>query len=149
MYKKLILNNCLTFCKYIFNITFIMTKNKAIHKYASQNLGFFVLYYLRSPEKLIQFSKKIFYFLYFSTFLVSELTQSLASSVCGAVAEMRPIHMDYQVQWRKRDGMSTFSRGECLGAPGPLSQEESRECTTLASTGFYWLNLHRIQGVYK
>ena len=30
------------------------------------------------------------------------------------VAEMRQIHTDYQVLWRKRDCTATLSRGECL-----------------------------------
>ena len=42
------------------------------------------------------------------------------------------------------DGTATLSRGEHLGAPGPLSEEES--VPTLALTGFYWLNLHRNTG---
>ena len=56
---------------------------------------------------------------------------SPASSVRGIVAEMRQVHMDYRVLWRKKDGM-------------PLSQGEST--STLALTGFYWLNLHRNTG---
>ena len=51
------------------------------------------------------------------------------------MAETRQMHRDYQVLWRKRDGMATLSRGEHLRAPGPLSQEES--ALTLALTGFY------------
>ena len=35
-------------------------------------------------------------------------------SVHGVVAEMRQIHMDYQVLWRKRDSTATLSRGEHL-----------------------------------
>ena len=60
--------------------------------------------------------------------------QSSASSLRGIVAEMRQIHMDYQVLWRKKDSTVTVSRGECLGVPGPLSQEKSSQ--TLAWTGF-------------
>ena len=37
---------------------------------------------------------------------------TLACSVRGVVAETRQSHMDYRVQWRKRDGTATFSRGE-------------------------------------
>ena len=40
------------------------------------------------------------------------LMQSPTCSVCGVVAEMRQIHMDYRVLWRKRDGTATLSRGE-------------------------------------
>ena len=40
------------------------------------------------------------------------VTRSQASSVRGVVAEMRQIHMDYQVLWRKRDGRATLSRGK-------------------------------------
>ena len=36
-----------------------------------------------------------------------------APSVCGTVTEMRQIHADYQVLWRKRDSTATLSRGEC------------------------------------
>ena len=39
--------------------------------------------------------------------------QVLARSVRGVVAEMRQIHTDYRVLWRKRDGRATLSRGEC------------------------------------
>ena len=35
-----------------------------------------------------------------------------ARSVCGVVAEVRHVHTDYRVLWRKRDGMATLSRGE-------------------------------------
>ena len=35
-----------------------------------------------------------------------------ACSVHDIVAEMRQIHMDYQVLWRKTEGMATLSRGE-------------------------------------
>ena len=42
-----------------------------------------------------------------------QLTWSLASSVCGIVAEMRQIHMDWRVLRRKKDGTATLSRGEC------------------------------------
>ena len=40
-----------------------------------------------------------------------------ALSVCSGVAEMRQIHTDYRVLWRKRDStemdsMATLSRGE-------------------------------------
>ena len=51
---------------------------------------------------------------------------SLACSVCGVVAEMRQIHTDYQVLWRKRDSTATLSRGE----------------HTLALTGFCCLSGH-------
>ena len=51
--------------------------------------------------------------------------QALACSVHGIVAEMRQIHTDFQVLWRKRDGTATLSRGDA---------------TTLALTGFYWLS---------
>ena len=40
--------------------------------------------------------------------------------------------------------MATLSRGEHLGVPRPLSQEESEQ--TLASTSLYWLNLRRNSG---
>ena len=40
-------------------------------------------------------------------------TWTLAGSVHSVVAKMRQIHTDYQVLWRKRDGMATLSRGEC------------------------------------
>ena len=63
------------------------------------------------------------------------MTQTPARSVHGVVAETRQVHMDYGVLWRKRDGTATLLRGECLGAPQPLSQEESTP--TLALTGFY------------
>ena len=33
-------------------------------------------------------------------------------SVQGVVAEMRQIHADYRVLWRKRDCTATLSRGE-------------------------------------
>ena len=72
------------------------------------------------------------------------MTRSPASSVSGVVAEMRQIHGDYQVLWRKRDGTDTLSRGEYLGAPRALSQEES--APNLALTGLYWLNLLRNTG---
>ena len=36
-----------------------------------------------------------------------------ARSVHRVVAEMRQIHTDYQVLWRKRDSKDTLSRGEC------------------------------------
>ena len=52
--------------------------------------------------------------------------QALVYSVRGVVAEMRQIHMDYRVLWRKRDG--------------PLSQRESTP--TLALTGFYCFSGH-------
>ena len=38
--------------------------------------------------------------------------QSPACSVRGVVADMRQIHMDDQVLWRKRGGRATLSRGE-------------------------------------
>ena len=57
--------------------------------------------------------------------------QTSASSIHSVVAEMRQIHMDYRVLWRKRDTWL-------------LSQEES--ALTLALTGFYWLSLHRNTG---
>ena len=63
-----------------------------------------------------------------------------ASSVHDIVAETRQIHMDYQVLWRKKDSTVTVSRGECLGVPGPLSQEKS--ALTLALTGFYCFSQH-------
>ena len=72
------------------------------------------------------------------------LMQSPASSVHGVVTETRQTHMDYQVLWRKRDGSATLLRGDHLGAPWPLCQEESTP--TLALTGFYWLNLHSNTG---
>ena len=50
---------------------------------------------------------------------------TLACSVHGVVDETRQIQMDYQVLCRKRDSMSTLSRGER---------------PTLALTGFYWLS---------
>ena len=53
------------------------------------------------------------------------LMWSPASSVRGVVAEMRQIHTDYQVLWRKRDGTTTLSMRECLRVPWPLFQEES------------------------
>ena len=34
------------------------------------------------------------------------------SVIAGDMAEMRQIHMDYRVLWRKRDSTDTFSRGE-------------------------------------
>ena len=37
-----------------------------------------------------------------------------ASSVHGIVAEMRQIHTDYRVLWRKRDVEATLSRGELI-----------------------------------
>ena len=39
-----------------------------------------------------------------------------ADSACGIVAEgqrRRQIHTDYGVLWRKRDSMTSLSRGEC------------------------------------
>ena len=48
--------------------------------------------------------------------------QALACSVHGIVAEMRQIHTDFQVLWRKRDGTATISEKSAL---------------TLALTGFY------------
>ena len=42
------------------------------------------------------------------------LMWTLARSVRGVVAEMRQIHMDYQILWRKRDSAATLSRGERL-----------------------------------
>ena len=51
-----------------------------------------------------------------------KLMQTSASSVHGVVAEMREIHMDYRVLWRKRDSTATLSRGEHLGVPQPLSE---------------------------
>ena len=53
------------------------------------------------------------------------LMWTLARSVHSSVDEMRQIHMDYWVLWRKREGMATLSRGEP---------------PTLALTGFYWLS---------
>ena len=38
------------------------------------------------------------------------VTRSPASSVRGFVAETRQVHTDYQVLWRKRDGMATLKR---------------------------------------
>ena len=38
--------------------------------------------------------------------------QSLARSVHGVVAEMRQIHTEYGILWRKTDRMATLSRGE-------------------------------------
>ena len=38
--------------------------------------------------------------------------QTPASSVHNVVAEMRQIHTDYLVLWRKRDSTATLSRGE-------------------------------------
>ena len=84
----------------------------------------------------------LFYILCLSLFKLTDTTVpgpcigynmmwSSASSVCGIVAEMRQIHMDYRVLWRKRDTWL-------------LSQEES--ALTLALTGFYWLNLPRNTG---
>ena len=69
---------------------------------------------------------------------------STASSVRGIVAEMRQIHTEYRVLWRKRDGTATISRGEHLRVPWPIPQGEST--LTLALTGFYWLNLHKNAG---
>ena len=40
--------------------------------------------------------------------------QTPTRSVCGIVAEMRQIHTDYPVLWRKRDSMATLSRGELV-----------------------------------
>ena len=54
------------------------------------------------------------------------MMQSSTSSLRVVVAEMRQIHMDYRVLWRKRDG--------------PLSQRES--ALTLALTGFYCFSGH-------
>ena len=56
------------------------------------------------------------------------------------LAEMRQIHTDYQVLLRKRDSVATFSRGEHLAAPWPLSQKES--ASTVALTGFYCFSEH-------
>ena len=42
-----------------------------------------------------------------------QLTRAPACSVCGIVAEMRKVHMDYRVLWRERDSMATLSREEC------------------------------------
>ena len=39
--------------------------------------------------------------------------RSPTSSIHGTVAEMRQIHMDYRVLWRKRDSTATLSRGVC------------------------------------
>ena len=69
-----------------------------------------------------------------------QLMQTLACSVCSVVAEMRQIHTDYRVLWRKRDGTDTLSREEHLRAPGPLSQRESTP--SLAWTGFYCFSGH-------
>ena len=57
-----------------------------------------------------------------------------ALSVRNIVAEMRQIHTDYQVVWKKMDGTATLSSGEHLAAPQQLSQEKS--ALTLALTGF-------------
>ena len=70
--------------------------------------------------------------------LGAQVMQTLARSDCGLVDEMRQIHTDYRVLWRKRDGTTTLSRGERLGAPQPPSQEEST--LTLALAGFYLLS---------
>ena len=43
---------------------------------------------------------------------LGQMMRTLAHSFCSIVAEMRQIHMDYQVLWRNRDGMATLSRGE-------------------------------------
>ena len=45
---------------------------------------------------------------------LGQMMRTLAHSFCSIVAEMRQIHMDYQVLWRNRDGMATLSRGERL-----------------------------------
>ena len=37
---------------------------------------------------------------------------TLACSVHGVVAEMRQIHRDYRVLWRKSDSAATLSKGE-------------------------------------
>ena len=63
-----------------------------------------------------------------------------ACNVHDVVAEMRQIHTDYRVLWRKRDGMATLSRGEHLRLPRPLFQEENTP--TLALTGFYCFSGH-------
>ena len=55
----------------------------------------------------------------------TRVMQTLASSVRGVVDEMRQIHTDYRVLWRKRDDMATLSRGDA---------------TTLSLTDFYWLS---------
>ena len=52
---------------------------------------------------------------------------SLACCVCGVVAEMRQIHMDFRVLWRKTDTR-------------PFSQGAS--ASTLALTGFYCFSGH-------
>ena len=41
------------------------------------------------------------------------MIQIPACRIPCVVAETRQIHIDYQVLWRKRDGMATLSRGEC------------------------------------
>ena len=41
-----------------------------------------------------------------------QLIRTLARNIRGVVAEMRQIHTDYRVQWRKREGRATFSREE-------------------------------------
>ena len=47
----------------------------------------------------------------FSHLLTTALMQ-MAHSICNIMAETRQIHTDYRVQWRKRDGRATLSRGE-------------------------------------
>ena len=41
-----------------------------------------------------------------------------APSVCGTVTEMRQIHADYRVLWRKRDSATTLSRAPTLALKG-------------------------------
>ena len=54
--------------------------------------------------------------------------QTPACSARGIMADMRKIHMDYRVLWKKRNRMATLSSGDCPG--------------TLALTGFYCFSGH-------
>ena len=50
--------------------------------------------------------------LHWRLYLEARVTRTLTCSVRGVVAEMRQIHKDYRVLWRKGDQMATLSRGE-------------------------------------
>ena len=68
---------------------------------------------------------------------------SLVSSVHSVVAEMRQIHMDSRVLWKKRDGTATLSRGEC-----PSHSLKRRVPQFLPWQAFIGLICIRTQGAY-
>ena len=78
------------------------------------------------------------------------LIRTPARSVRRVVAETRQMHMDYQVMWRKRDGMATISRGECLGysikrrMPRPVPWQAFIAFLSTLHWGWSSFTMHRI-----